>query len=110
MNVLDLAESAETIDPLVEDYAPLAIEATYSARAEMAVRLADLLSRRTRLSLIDPAAGVGERALAVDLMSREHGWSVDERTAEVDHQRRTVEHERGLSIHGPISSSSAPVG
>ena len=110
MNVLDLAESAETIDPLVEDYAPLAIEATYCARAEMAVRLADLLSRRTRLSLIDPAAGVGERALAADLMSREHGWSVDERTAEVDHQRRTVEHERGLSIHGPISSSSAPVG
>ncbi|MDQ3952313.1 MAG: glycerol-3-phosphate dehydrogenase/oxidase, partial [Actinomycetota bacterium] len=57
--VLDVAEREGLAEPLAEDALPLAAEAPYGAAAEMVVHLDDLLARRTRLALTDPAAGTG---------------------------------------------------
>jgi glycerol-3-phosphate dehydrogenase len=65
----------------------------------MAVHLNDFLARRTRLALIDPAAGIGDGALAPGLMAAHHGWKKDTLTRELDLHRSEVERERGIPLH-----------
>jgi glycerol-3-phosphate dehydrogenase len=81
----------------------------------MAVHLGDLLSRRTRLALLDPAAGIGAGSSGAELLGAELGWSETERLQEVEGHRISIENERGLSIdttHPPsvTRSTSTDVG
>jgi glycerol-3-phosphate dehydrogenase len=99
LDVLDVAQQEGLTGPLVPGFEPIEAEALYCARSEMATHLSDVLGRRTRLSLIDPAAGIGEGSRAVTTMAAEFGWSEREVKRQVNAHRSEVENERGLSLH-----------
>ena len=101
LNVLDVAEETGLTDPLVPGHPMLAAEAAYTARSEMAVRLTDLLSRRTRLSLTNREAGLGPGSRAVEVLTSEHGWSDSRGKIETETHREAVERERGLPLPVP---------
>ena len=98
LEVLDVAESSGLTQEIVADHPPIAAEAEYVARHEMAATLSDVLSRRTRLSLTDRAAGIGAGSLATDLVAAHHGWSTVETVRQVMSHRADVEHERALPL------------
>ncbi|MFN2388838.1 MAG: glycerol-3-phosphate dehydrogenase/oxidase [Actinomycetota bacterium] len=104
--VLDLAGELGMTAPLVPGRLPLAAEAVYAARAEMVCHLSDLLARRTRLALVDRAAGIGSSA-AIDVLGDEHGWSAPERQRQKSAYRIEIETERGMPL-GPESRAGRP--
>jgi glycerol-3-phosphate dehydrogenase len=108
--VLDVAEREGLAEPLVPGGLPLAAEAVYCAEAEMAVHLDDLLARRTRLALTDPAAGTGAGSRAASLLGAALGWDEPALTAEVARHRELVERERGVPLHEATPSGAARLG
>jgi glycerol-3-phosphate dehydrogenase len=102
--LLDIVEQEGLASPLVPESLPLAAEAVYCARHEMATELSDLLARRTRLALTDRAAGIGAGSVAADLMGSELGWRSRERDRQMNAHRTEVERERGL----PLGESERP--
>ncbi len=100
--VLGLAASdASLLEPLVPGLAYLRAEAVYAVRYEMAGNLDDVLSRRTRATLLDaPATGRAARAVA-GLIAPELGWD-----SKVAHEQSalftaSIEHELGAArAHG----------
>ena len=106
--VVDLAADTGATGELVEGRAPIEAEALYCARAEMVVHLSDLLARRTRLALIDPAAGI--EGSAPGLLSEELGWSAAQMETEISAHRQTIERERGTPLRPvmrPVGASTA---
>lgn len=101
--VLDIAEERDLVGPLVPGGLPIAAEAFYCVRAEMAVQLSDLLARRTRLALTDVTAGISGESRAPALMAEELGWSRLERRRQVDAHRVDTETERGLTLGNAIT-------
>ncbi|HEX2294849.1 MAG TPA: glycerol-3-phosphate dehydrogenase/oxidase [Actinomycetota bacterium] len=108
--VLDVAEREGLTGPLAGDSPALAAEAVYCAETEMVVHLDDLLARRTRLALTDPAAGAGRASDATALLASALGWDEAETAAEVDRHRRLVEHERGVPLHEAPAVGPAQLG
>jgi glycerol-3-phosphate dehydrogenase len=107
--VLDVAEREGLPGPLAGDALPIAAEAAYCAETEMVVHLDDLLARRTRLALTDPAAGVGPGSSAATLLASALGWDEAQTSREVERHRRLVERERGLPLHdAPAAPSDGP--
>jgi glycerol-3-phosphate dehydrogenase len=104
LDVLDLAAAEGMTEPMSPGHAPLAVEAIYAARHEMAVHLEDVLARRTRLAFIDPAGGMGPRSAAAEIMGAELGWDQAEVRAQMASYRAKLEDERGL----PLGSAAAP--
>ena len=102
LDVLDIALTEGLTAPLAPGYAPIAAEAVYGARDEMAVHLNDLLARRTRLALLDRNAGIGDATPGADLMGGELGWRRSERKRQLEAHRLEVERERGLGIASPV--------
>ena len=98
LDVLDVAEAEDLAGPLVPGRAPIAAEAVYVARAEMAVTLSDLLSRRTRLALVDRAGGLGHGGRAAEVLAGVYGWSPTEIARQVYAHRAEVERERGMPL------------
>ncbi len=98
LDVLDVAETVDLTAPLVPGHPPIAAEASYCTRAEMAVRLNDVLARRTRLSLTDPAAGIGKGSLALDVMADAFRWSKRTQDRQRREHREAVESERGTPL------------
>ena len=98
--VLDVAEETGITDPIAPGQLPLAAEAVYCARAEMARTLNDVLARRTRLALTDRDAGLGPGSEAATIMGAELGWNAAEEARQVYAHRAVVEDERGLPIEG----------
>jgi glycerol-3-phosphate dehydrogenase len=80
--------------PLVDGSPWLAAEAVWAVEREMAVRLADVLERRTRLSLADPAAGLA--SAAPGLVAKARGWSESELASERAAVSAAVSAERGV--------------
>lgn len=69
----------------------LAVEVAYAVRAEGALHLADVLTRRTRVALQAPDSGSADAANVVaELMADELGWSDAQRHDELDSYRRLV--------------------
>lgn len=98
LHVLDIAASEDLTGPLVAGRASVAAEALYCVRSEMAVDLSDLLARRTRLALIDPAAGIGPSSRAAALMGAELGWNQVEMRRQIDRHGSEVSTERSLDL------------
>ncbi|HZB79193.1 MAG TPA: glycerol-3-phosphate dehydrogenase C-terminal domain-containing protein, partial [Actinomycetota bacterium] len=96
LDVLDVAAQHDALSPMAPGHQPIAAEALYCARHEMAVSLPDLLSRRTRLALTDPAGRIGPNGSGLALLGGELGWSEVERERQVLAYRREVESERGM--------------
>lgn len=103
LSVLDVAEETGLTGPLVPGHPMLAAEAVYTARSEMAIRLTDVLCRRTRLALTNREAGLGVGSRAVELMAAELDWGDDKTKIEVETHRAAVELERGLSLPLPAT-------
>ena len=99
LEVLDVAEREGLAAALDGEALPIAAEAAYCAEAEMVVHLDDLLARRTRLALTDPAAGIGATSAAPSLLASALGWDEEKSAAEVARHRRLVERERALPLH-----------
>lgn len=110
LDVLDLAAAEDLTRPLTPGHLPLAVEAIYAARHEMATRLEDVLARRTRLALLDPAGGVGSRSAAAEVLAAELGWDQAEVRDEVASYRAGVERERGLPLGTAISGTAISPG
>jgi glycerol-3-phosphate dehydrogenase len=79
--------------PLVPTLPWIAAEAVWAVRREMAVTLSDVVERRTRLSLADPAAGLGSPA--PEITARELGWAPEETERQIAAVRERVAAERG---------------
>ncbi len=63
---------------LVEGLPQLAAEIVYAARHEMAMTLADVMARRTRLAMVAGADSLPCAAAAAELMALELGWNEEE--------------------------------
>ncbi|WBB78957.1 glycerol-3-phosphate dehydrogenase/oxidase [Micromonospora sp. WMMD882] len=72
----------------------LAAEVTYAARAEGALHLEDVLTRRTRISFETSHRGLESAEHTAELMGAVLGWNADVRAREVAHYRARVEAER----------------
>ncbi|MFN2586593.1 MAG: glycerol-3-phosphate dehydrogenase/oxidase [Actinomycetota bacterium] len=110
LEVLDVAERGDLAGPLAPGALPLAAEAAYCARSEMVVHLDDLLARRTRLAITDPAAGTGTGSRATEILADALGWDAPAASAEVGRHRELVERERGVPLHDAPSQGSATRG
>lgn len=62
------------------------------------MQLADLLARRTRLSLTDGGAGIGEGTLGLEILAEELAWSSHEAERQRSAYRSEVEVERGTPL------------
>ncbi|MEW6059556.1 MAG: glycerol-3-phosphate dehydrogenase C-terminal domain-containing protein, partial [Actinomycetota bacterium] len=78
-------------EALVPGLPPLAVEAVWAIRAQMALSLADVLDRRLGLALIDREAGLGSHA--VDVVAGELGRDQVER--QISPYLAAVRRERG---------------
>ena len=72
----------------------LAVEIAYAARAEAALHVADVLTRRTRISIETPHRGEESAQHAATILADELGWSREETDREVTHYRARVAAER----------------
>jgi glycerol-3-phosphate dehydrogenase len=95
VEVLDLIRD----DPALADTlagAPeyLAAEVVYAARAEAALHLEDVLTRRTRVSIETPHRGTESARHAAELMGSVLGWDKSTVDREVRHYLAQIEAER----------------
>jgi glycerol-3-phosphate dehydrogenase len=71
-------ERGELAQPIIDGLPDLLAEATFSARHEQALTVADVLLRRTRLGLLAARELLADDAAAVrrvaEALGREHGW------------------------------------
>ncbi|MGC5319623.1 glycerol-3-phosphate dehydrogenase/oxidase [Micromonospora arida] len=72
----------------------LAAEVAYAARAEGALHLEDVLTRRTRISFETSHRGLESAEHTAELMGAVLGWDAATRVREVEHYRARVEAER----------------
>ncbi|MFF5173939.1 glycerol-3-phosphate dehydrogenase/oxidase [Micromonospora sp. NPDC000089] len=72
----------------------LAAEVTYATRAEGALHLEDVLTRRTRISIETTHRGLESAGHTAELMGSVLGWDAATREREVAHYRARVEAER----------------
>ena len=99
--VLDLIEGDRSLaGPLVADLPYLRAEVVHACRAEMALRLDDVLARRTRVMLEEREGGMAAASEAARLMARELGWAearIGEETERYAAQVRSRAEAAGLS-------------
>jgi glycerol-3-phosphate dehydrogenase len=95
--------------PLVPGLPYLRAEAVYAAQHEMVMTLDDVFARRTRARLLarDATAAVADDVAA--LVAPHLGWSEDERRAQVDRYRASVDSER-RSFEGTATGVAAGTG
>jgi glycerol-3-phosphate dehydrogenase len=93
--VLGLAdEDASLARPLTGAPEYLRAEVVYAAKAEGALHLDDILTRRTRISIETPHRGLDTAEEVADLVAGVLGWDADTRDREVEHYRARVAAER----------------
>jgi glycerol-3-phosphate dehydrogenase len=68
---------------LVEGLPHILAEAVYAARCEMAMTLADVMTRRTRLAMVAGREALNCAAIVADAMARELGWSGEQTERQV---------------------------
>lgn len=71
----------------------LAAEVVHAVRAEMAVGLDDVMSRRLRATLLNARASTEMAQDAADLMAAELGWDASHSQAQAQRYRDSIEHE-----------------
>lgn len=89
-----MRERPELAEPLAGAGEYLRAEVVYACRAEAALHLNDVLTRRTRISIETPDRGVEAAQEAAALMAAELGWDEARTTEEVEAYRSRVEAER----------------
>lgn len=93
--VIDLvADDPALGKPLMSGHAYLRAEVVRAVRAEGALHLDDVLTRRTRLSIESPDRALSAATPTAQLMAAELGWSDDRQREEVARYEARVEAER----------------
>ncbi len=106
--VLDLAREMELATPIAPGLPYLTAELVWGVREEMAMTVADLLARRTRLALEDVAGGVRDERELVALLGAELGVSSREIVRQVSEYRLVVGQERGPAVPAPSTVTPRP--
>jgi glycerol-3-phosphate dehydrogenase len=97
--VLALArDDGSLLDPLVPGLPYVRAEAAWAARAEMAVTLDDVLSRRTRAALRDGDAAARAAPAVASLLAPLLGWSAEAVAAECAAFQARVAHDRACVV------------
>lgn len=73
-----MREDERLREPIVASLPYVLAEIVYAARFEMAMTLADALTRRTRLAMLAGRDAVSRAPIVAELMARELGWSAEE--------------------------------
>jgi glycerol-3-phosphate dehydrogenase len=89
-----IGESPRLAEPVAGAPDYLAAEIAYGVRAEAALHLEDVLTRRTRISIETPHRGEESARPAAELMAAELGWSAADVRREVAHYLARVAAER----------------
>ncbi|MGH2732286.1 MAG: FAD-dependent oxidoreductase [Actinomycetota bacterium] len=108
--VLDLGREMELVRPIAPGLPYLMAELVWGVREEMAMTVADLLARRTRLSLEDLAGGVRDEQELPALLGAELGVSSREIARQVSEYRLAVTRERGPAVPAPATVTPRPEG
>ena len=96
LEILDLIAAEPSLgERLISDLPYLRAEVIHACRAEMALTLEDLLSRRLRIAVEDRTRGLGVTAEVAALMAQELGWSDEERAARLAAYDKYVRAEAG---------------
>ncbi len=98
-SILELASQGDLRRRIVPDLPRIMAEIVYSVESEMALRLEDVLVRRTRLFYEDTGHGLGVAKEVAELMAARTGWSDERVQREVDDYRGLVESMRA-SLEG----------
>ena len=89
--MLDRVEERPALgEPLCRGWPHIGAEAVVAVREEMAMTLADVLVRRTRLALLLPGQGMEIAARVAALVGDELEWSQDVRAAQVAEYSREM--------------------
>jgi glycerol-3-phosphate dehydrogenase len=86
---------------LVEGLPQILAEVVYAARFEMALTLADVMTRRTRLAMVAGTEALNCAAIAADSMARELGWGREQ--AERQIAQFIDEFEREFAVSACVS-------
>lgn len=106
--VLDLIAADPALgEPLAEGLPYRRAEVTHAVRAEGALHLDDVLTRRTRLSVESWDRGVDAAQGTAELMAAELGWSPETVEREVWHYRARVEAERDSQTRSDDQTADA---
>ena len=87
------AQDPSLMAPIVEGLPYLMAEVVYSVRYEMAMALADVLCRRTRIVIEDEAQGLLAAPRVANLMASELNWDSGEIERQLGSYRETVARE-----------------
>ncbi|MHB1445750.1 MAG: glycerol-3-phosphate dehydrogenase/oxidase [Acidimicrobiales bacterium] len=96
-----ITETPALAQPLVPGLPYLAAEAVWAVRAEMALTLEDILSRRTRALILDREATAAAAPAVAALVAPELGWSEADAEAETARFLALVDEERRAGAVSP---------
>lgn len=94
--LLDLMREDESLrEPLLPSSPNVAAEVVYAVRYELAMTIADVLTRRTRIAMLGSAMDCVHNVAA--LMARELGWDAQQRSQQLANFSAEYQHEYKLS-------------
>lgn len=97
--LLELMREDERLrEPLIAGLPHLFAEIVYAARSEMAVDLADVLTRRTRLAMLAGESAVESAPVVASLLAKELNWSAEEIKRQVEAFLAEYEREYGVKV------------
>lgn len=91
--ILDLASQSPVLAERVPSGPYLGAEVHFAVQHEAALHLADVLTRRTRLSIESADRGLDAAAFVASIMAPLLGWDGDVVAREIEHYRKRVEAE-----------------
>ena len=86
-----ISENAPVYSSIIQGTDFIAAEIIYAVRFEMAITIADVLMRRTRLALITGRQSFEYLQFVAELMGRELGWNSAEQSRQIDQYRAEFE-------------------
>ncbi|MGH9834119.1 MAG: glycerol-3-phosphate dehydrogenase C-terminal domain-containing protein, partial [Blastocatellia bacterium] len=92
-----MREDEQLREHLVEGLPQLLVEIVYAARHELALTLADVMTRRLRLAMLAGEDSLQCAAVAADLMARELGWNPEEVERQIAQFQAEFEREYSVS-------------
>jgi glycerol-3-phosphate dehydrogenase len=88
-----VADDATLAQPLIADLPYIRAEVIYACREEMAMTPADMLARRTSITLEDRRRGLGIVDAVATLMAKELNWTANQQASLVGSYRASVEQQ-----------------
>ncbi|MBO0725347.1 MAG: glycerol-3-phosphate dehydrogenase/oxidase, partial [Blastocatellia bacterium] len=104
--LIELAREDERLrERLVEGLPQILAEVVYAARYEMALTLADVMARRTRLAMLAGTEALNCAAVVADSMANELGWSGEQTERQI--AQFTAEFEREFTVSACVAPGNS---